>query len=534
MTISLKLKERKLGALYMRFDLNRFLEIASVKENIRNVGIISHVDHGKSTLSDVILSEAGYIARSLAGKLLYLDFLEEERKRGITIKTSAISLLMKSDSKRYLLNLVDTPGHVDFSGKVTRALRIIDGAIVVVDAVEGIMSQTEYVIREAIREKVKTILYINKLDRLIRELNFSENQILSRLEEIVMSFNQLIDRYARDEKDYFRVDVPSETVVFGSALYRWGFTVKSALSKEVKMKDLIKMVKNDPTSPEKIIPLGPLIARIIYERLPAPTEAQKIRVPALWTNGSPPENLLTCKNDPPTIIYVSKITKSRTGLLCTGRVFSGVAKKGEMIDLTSKKKVRVHSIGVPLGSSYKVVNSIGSGNIVVLLADGVDTGTTLSNDDVKGHFRRPIYQISPVIYVALTPLNPREFDKLLDSLESITIEDPSLRYEIHKDTGQILLWGIGELQLELTVKELEKKIKIYSSEPLVAYKEALIRGTSIKEQDIDVVIEPIKSVSVEGIVNVFNEVKLVGLSEEEKIKIEPIIRTYLFNGPLIG
>ena len=518
----------------MKININQLLDLSNYKELIRNVGIISHVDHGKSTLSDVILSEAGYIAHSLAGKLLYLDFLEEERKRGITIKTSAISLLMKTGSRNYILNLVDTPGHVDFSGKVTRALRIIDGSIVVVDAVEGIMSQTEYVVREAIREGVKTILYINKLDRLIRELNFSENQILARLEEIVMTFNQLVDRFAKKNSNYFKVDVNRETVFFGSALYKWGFTVKSALEKNLKMRDIIKMVKDDPSLPEKIIPLGRLVSRLIYEKLPSPKEAQILRTPILWTGSEPPSSVLNCSDEDPTVIYVSKITRAKNGILCTARVFSGTVKKSQLIDLVTGKTVKILSVGVPLGSNYKVVNSMKAGNIVALLVNSVDAGTTLSDKKINGHFLKPTYTISPVIYVALTPINPREFDKLIDLLDSATLEDPNLRYEIQKDTGQILLWGVGELQLELTVKQLRERINLYSSEPLVAYKEALINGSDITRDNVIVKIKPLSKIGDDGSVNVDNKIMISGLSEEEKIKIEPVVRTYLLNGPIVG
>jgi len=518
----------------MKIDLNQLIALSDRKELIRNVGVISHVDHGKSTLSDVILSEAGYISHSLAGKLLYLDFLEEERKRGITIKTSAISLLMKNGPKNYILNLIDTPGHVDFSGKVTRALRIIDGAIVVVDAVEGIMSQTEYVVREAIREGVKTILYVNKLDRLIKELNLSENQILARLEEIVMSFNQLIDRFAHDNQSYFKVDVNKETVFFGSALYKWGFTVKSALDKKIRMRDIIKMVKDNPSIPEKTLPLGPLVSRLIYEKLPSPKEAQKLRVPKLWFGSEPPNSVLNCSDDEPTVIYISKVTRARNGILCTARIFSGIAKKSQLIDLITGKIVKILSVGVPLGSNYKVVDSIKAGNIAALLVNSIDAGTTLSNEKISGYFLKPIYMVSPVIYVALTPVNPREFDKLIDYLESITLEDPNLRYEIQRDTGQILLWGIGELQLELTVKELGEHINLYASEPLVAYKEALLKGIKVSNDSVNIEVKPLTEISDDGIAKVENKVSIEGLPEEEKMKIEPVIRTYLLNGPIVG
>jgi elongation factor 2 len=168
--------------------------LMSRKERIRNLGIIAHIDHGKTTLADALLAGVGLLSPSMAGSARVLDYLEEEQKRKITIKTANISLLYKAaDDQRYIINLVDTPGHVDFTGKVTRALRAIDGAIVVVDAVEEVMPQTEMVIRQALEERVRPILFINKVDRLITELQLDIEQIEKKLLHIIGTFNDLMN-----------------------------------------------------------------------------------------------------------------------------------------------------------------------------------------------------------------------------------------------------------------------------------------------------------------------------------------------------
>ena len=195
----------------------------SRKERIRNLGIIAHIDHGKTTLADALLAGVGLLSPSMAGSARVLDYLEEEQKRKITIKIANISLLYKAaDDQRYIINLVDTPGHVDFTGKVTRALRAIDGAIVVVDAVEEVMPQTEMVIRQALEERVRPILFINKVDRLITELQLDIEQIEKKLLHIIGTFNDLIELYGESPlKEQWKIDPTKDNVTFGAALHGW-------------------------------------------------------------------------------------------------------------------------------------------------------------------------------------------------------------------------------------------------------------------------------------------------------------------------
>src|SRR3989344_4596092 len=171
------------------------LKAAELMKNrlvIRNIGTAAHVDHGKTTLSDNLVAASGLISEELAGEQRVMDFWEFEAEHGVTVNAANISLVYNYNNQDYLINLIDTPGHIDFGGGVIRAMRAIDGVIIVVDAAEGVMPQTETVIREALREDVKPVLFINKVDRLISELKFTGEQIQERIVKLITEVNRLI------------------------------------------------------------------------------------------------------------------------------------------------------------------------------------------------------------------------------------------------------------------------------------------------------------------------------------------------------
>lgn len=217
----------------VNFSVDQIRKLMGVPKNIRNISVIAHVDHGKSTLTDSLISKAGIIAAAKAGESRFMDTRDDEQARSITIKSTAVSLYYedKNDDKPeepatpYLINLIDSPGHVDFSSEVTAALRVTDGALVVVDCIEGVCVQTETVLRQAISERIKPILFVNKLDRVFLELHADLEECYQNFRNAIESVNVVIATYQDDKLGDITVYPEKGNVGFGSGLHAWGFTI---------------------------------------------------------------------------------------------------------------------------------------------------------------------------------------------------------------------------------------------------------------------------------------------------------------------
>jgi len=226
----------------VNFTIEQIRGIMDIKHNIRNMSVIAHVDHGKSTLTDSLVSKAGIIASQKAGEMRFTDTRKDEQERCITIKSTAISLFyelseedmkyidQEKDMKKrgFLINLIDSPGHVDFSSEVTAALRVTDGALVVVDCVSGVCVQTETVLRQAIAERIKPIVFMNKMDRALLELQLEMEDLYQTFQRILESVNVIVATYADEDGPMgnIQVDPSKGTVGFGSGLHGWAFTLK--------------------------------------------------------------------------------------------------------------------------------------------------------------------------------------------------------------------------------------------------------------------------------------------------------------------
>ena len=234
------------------FTIEQIREIMDDADHIRNMSVIAHVDHGKSTLTDSLIAKAGIIAGEKAGNARFTDTREDEQERGITIKSTGVSLYYETNivdgetTEPYLINLIDSPGHVDFSSEVTAALRVTDGALVVVDYVEGVCVQTETVLRQALGEKIKPVMMINKIDRGILELQVDGETMYQNFQRVIENANVIISTYECDDMgESQQVDPTNGTVAFGSALFGWAFTLtKFATTYASKFKlDRFKLMK---------------------------------------------------------------------------------------------------------------------------------------------------------------------------------------------------------------------------------------------------------------------------------------------------
>ncbi|EIW86922.1 P-loop containing nucleoside triphosphate hydrolase protein [Coniophora puteana RWD-64-598 SS2] len=216
--------------------------------NIRNMSVIAHVDHGKSTLTDSLVSKAGIIASAKAGDMRFTDTREDEKERGITIKSTAISMYFeiekddleavttrqKTEGNEFLINLIDSPGHVDFSSEVTAALRVTDGALVVVDCIEGVCVQTETVLRQALTERIKPVIIINKVDRALLELQVRKEDLYQSFQRTIETVNVIISTYHDAALGDVQVYPEKGTVAFGSGLHGWGFTLRQFAGRYAK------------------------------------------------------------------------------------------------------------------------------------------------------------------------------------------------------------------------------------------------------------------------------------------------------------
>jgi elongation factor 2 len=463
--------------------INKIKELMYTPKYIRNIGIVAHIDHGKTTLSDNLLAGAGMISRELAGDQRFLDFDDQEQARGITIDAANVSMVHKYKDEDYLINLIDTPGHVDFGGDVTRAMRAVDGAVVVVCAVEGIMPQTETVLRQALKENVRPVLFINKVDRLINELKLEGDELQNRFLKIIASANKLVKNMAPEQfKKEWLSRVEDGSVAFGSAYHNWAINVPMMQKTGITFDDIYDACKNDKQKElaEKV-PIHDVLLGMVVDHLPSPDVSQKYRVPSIW-NGDiesvEGQGMINTDPDSPLAVMITNVSIDKhAGEIATGRVYGGTIEKGsEIYFVGSHGKARIQQVGVYMGPERINTDKVPAGNIVAITgAKNAMAGETATNLGTKIAAFEGIEHISePVVTVAVEAKSTKDLPKLIEVLRQIGKEDPTIRVEINEETGEHLISGMGELHLEIITYRIDEKgVEIETSEPIVVYRETI-------------------------------------------------------------
>jgi elongation factor 2 len=467
-------------------------ELQKDPTHIRNIAICAHIDHGKTTFSDNLLAGAGMMSEDLAGKARTLDFHEDETERGITIDSASVSMVHTVEDQDYLINLIDTPGHVDFGGDVTRAMRAVDGAIVLSCASEGIMPQTETVLRQALKERVRPILFINKVDRLIREVKLTPEEMQKRFVDIINSVNKLIAEIAEPEyKQKWQVNVADGSVAFGSAFHNWALSIPYMQKNGISFKEIIDAYEAGGEEYKilaKKAPIHEVILSMVVNNHPDPVTAQEYRIPKIWHGDIESEtgnDLKSCNIEGEVAFVPIKIVVDpHAGEVAAGRLFGGTIKQGDELHMNiANTTVRAQQVSIYKGASRVQLDEVVAGNIVGIVGlRDVVVGETVSKNPIEP-FEAISHLFEPVVTKSISAKKTADLPKLIEVLRQVGKEDPSLRIEINEETGESLMSGMGELHLEIIENRIksEKGLEIEMGPPIIVFRESVAKASSVAE-----------------------------------------------------
>ncbi|MCL2147939.1 MAG: elongation factor EF-2 [Methanomassiliicoccaceae archaeon] len=499
-------------------NIKRATELMVEPANIRNIGTAAHIDHGKTTFSDNLIAGAGMMSTELAGKQCVLDFDEQESARGITINAASASMVHSFEGKDYLVNLIDTPGHVDFGGDVTRAMRALDGVFILCCAVEGIMPQTETVIRQAMKERVRPLLFINKVDRMIVEQQVTKEMMIEKFSKIVADFNQKIkDNLPAPLNKQWQVSIQDGTVAFGSAYNNWAISTSFMKRSNISFSDIFDYCAKEGGQKElaKKSPIHEVVLEMAIKHIQNPRDAQKIRIPTIWKGDLESKigkQMLACDHGGDVSFMINKIIMDQhAGEVAIGRLFSGTVKKGDVLYIAGMPNAqRVQTVAMMVGADRIMVDEVVAGNIAAVtgLKDAI-AGSTVSSLKEMDPFEKMAHYSEPVVTKAIEAKNMKDLPKLVDVLRTIAKADPSLYIEVNNETGEHLISGMGELHLEITEYRIvvEQGVEIVPSAPIVVYQES-IKGKTVnqfegkspnKHNKFYFLVEPLEEAVVEAI-----------------------------------
>ena len=554
----------------------------------RNIGIMAHIDAGKTTTSERILFYTGLthkIGETHDGSAT-MDWMAQEQERGITITSAATTTRWNYAGKQYRINLIDTPGHVDFTVEVERSLRILDGAVATFCAVGGVEPQSETVWRQADKYNVPRIGYVNKMDR--SGANFFD--VVTQIKEVLganpcpiqipigaeENFKGLIDLitmkavYWHDETmgaDYELDEIPSEYLAeaqewrdkmleniasFDDAIMEKYFDdpstiteaeIKAALRKATLSMNLNPIICGSSFKNKGVQPL--LDAVCAY--LPSPLDTPEIS----GTDPRDPEKVITRKpndDEPLTALAFKIATDPYVGRLCYFRVYSGKVEAGSYVYNTrTEKKERISRLFQMHSNKQNPVEEVAAGDIGAGVGfKDIRTGDTLCDES------HPITLESmdfpdPVIGIAVEPKSQADLDKLGIGLSKLAEEDPTFTVKTDEQSGQTVISGMGELHLEIIIDRLKREFKVECNQgrPQVSYKEAITQTVDLREvykkqsggrgkfADIIVKVGPVDE-GFEGSLQFIDEVKGGNVPKEFIPSVQKGFQNAMRNGVLAG
>ena len=483
-------------------------------ERYRNIGIMAHIDAGKTTTTERILFYTGAIHKM--GEVhegnTTTDWMPQEKERGITITSAAITCFWSRDEQKYRVNIIDTPGHVDFTIEVERSLRVLDGAVAVFDGVNGVEPQSETVWRQADKYHVPCICFINKMDRVGADFEMSVASLKERLgattlvlqlplgkEEHHRGVIDLVTMKAlvfHDEEKgsrYDVVDIPPEFLEAATHAHH------RVLEQVAELDDRLmeKYLEDDGASitPEEIrravragcieLKVFPVLCGSAYRHkgvqplldaivdfLPSPVD-----VPPMHGKDRDGKDVVReTRDDAPFSALAFKIMSEAYGSLTFIRVYSGKLESGTAVWNTAKKKrERVGRLVQMRADKRDEIEACYAGDICAIV--GLKTVTTGDTLCVESHqvLLEKIEFPEPVIQLALEPKSTEDADKLIAALGKLSVEDPSFRVRTDEETGQTIIAGMGELHLEIIVDRLRREHKVEANvgKPQVAYRETV-------------------------------------------------------------
>ncbi len=470
--------------------IERVQRMISQPEQIRNICTSAHIHHGKTAFTDNLLAASGFMSTEAAGDLekgMATWQHADEQERLMTVDAANVSMVHDFQGKEFLINLIDTPGHVDFGGNVTRAMRAIDGTIVLICGSEGIMPQTITVVKQALRERVKPVLFINKVDRLINELQLTPVQMQERFTKIIMEFNKLIEDMAEPEfREKWQVKIQDGSVAFGSARENWALSLPYMIKKGVGFQQVINMYKMSKEDRDKWVwanaPLHEVILDMAVNHLPNPKQAQVYRVGRIWKGDFETQfgkDLLTCNSDGKLAFCITRILiDQKSGReICAGRLYSGTMKEGMQAYLNGIKGYqKIQNVYMYLGTKIEPFTAIPSGNVLAVAGISAFAGETIT-EQPEHPFEELKHVFEPVITKSIEVLKPQDLPKLVEVLKKVGKEDPSVKIHINDETGEVLISGMGELHLEIIEGRIvtEKGLQIKTSPPVVVYRESVTK-----------------------------------------------------------